>query len=168
MYTPTIKKTIIMRPLLLLRAIVFGLLLMLFFGLCHVIGVADQIELRFFNILILGAGLWFTLYAKALKGDNFGVKYFSGLKDGVLFSFIASLVFSVSFYLYLLMRNFNLVDQLVAKGVITEAVTSLHLSGLIIIETCISGFMLSFIMMQFLKSKKKKEEELVYSSGSSS
>ena len=152
-----------MRPLLSLRAIVFGLLLMLYFGLCYVIGIADRIELRFLNILILGAGLWGTLYSKALRGKNFGVKYFKGLKAGLLFSFIASVVFSFSFFLFTWLGDFGLIESFVQQGLINESVTALHLTALVFVETFVSGFILAFIMMQYLKYNWREKEELEYS-----
>ena len=155
-----------MRPKLTLRAIVFGLLLMLYFGICHVEGVADQIELRFLNILILGGGLWVSLYGKALKGQHFGIKYFNGLKDGLYFSFIASFVFAMSFFLYIAAGEYAIIEQFVEKGIINESITAMHLSVFAFMEVFVSGFMMSFIMMQYLKydwnKKSKKKSELSY------
>lgn len=146
--------------MLTLRAIVYGLLLMLYFYICNLSGVADKIELRFFNFLILGIGLWTTLYAKAQRGKEFGVKYFSGLRDGLQFSVISSIVFAASFLLYLWANDFVLVDAFVAKGVINESITALHLAAVILVELITAGFILSFIFMQYLKYNHKKEDEI--------
>ena len=137
------------------KTLLFALILMIYFIVCDLLNVADNIELRFFNILILGAGLWYVLYVKALSGKDFGIEYLHGIKTGLEFSFGTAFLFAIMFLIYSAMTGFRLTEALQAQGVIPEAVSTLHLAGVIVFEGLASGFILTLIMMQYLKYSVK-------------
>ncbi|MBD3635887.1 MAG: hypothetical protein HUJ25_00985 [Crocinitomicaceae bacterium] len=147
-----------MKKIFSLEALGIGVLLMLYFMIVDLIGMADQIELRFFNIVILAAGMWYALYRKATKGKKFGVEYLDGFKQGLQLTFGAAVTFAALFVIYSFATDHALVQELVGTANIPDFITIWHLAAVIIFEGMASGLILSLIMMQYFKYEQHKSK----------
>lgn len=141
-------------------AIYVGLSLFAYFLLMDLIGLANHVELRFFNGVILALGLWGALSAASRTGKHFGLPYLTGIKTGIRLSTGASLMFVLLFLAYNAITGNAFLQDLYIQQVIPEYVSIWQLSILLFAEGLASGFIISFIMMQYLKYDRKVLREL--------
>ena len=137
-----------------------GISLFAYFLIMDLIGLADHVELRFFNGLILGLGLWSALYEPSKAGKHFGLPYFAGLKRGVRISIGASIMFILFFLAYNALTGNAFIEHLYTQQIIPTYVSVWQLMILLFAEGLVAGFVMSFMMMQYLKYDRKVLEEL--------
>jgi ABC-type Co2+ transport system permease subunit len=134
----------------------FGLigyfLLMKLFGLELVIG------LRFFNGLIMAVGVTMAIRArkKSLKGN---IGYFQGLGTGILTAVLATVVFAVFMVVYIKVFDNALLKVLAGDQFFGDRVAitpGVVIFMVLVLEGIISGFMVSFIAMQWFKRPDHK------------
>ena len=70
-----------------------GLGLMAFFGVMYLLGLANIVELRMLNLIILGIGVYSGL-KKFKESQDKHINYFRALATGVTISTIGSFIFS--------------------------------------------------------------------------
>jgi len=148
-----------MKKLFKKNAILIGLVLMIYFVIMDLGGLANQIELRFFNAVILGVGLWMVLHQKSKGGKEYGVKYFAGWKEGLRISFGAVTTFAVLFLIYINFAGTDLLAVLKSKSYVPNFFTAWHFAGVILFEGMASGLVMTLIFMQYFKYTSHKNAE---------
>ena len=132
-------------------------LLSLFFLLMGQIGLIKILELRFFNAFIMLFGCYMAIREAKKNLKNF--KYFSGLAAGGLNGLVASVLFVLAGYIYISFINPEFMYEIKLKEPL-----GLHLNVYLalfqfFVEGVISGFILSFIIMQWMKKPRTQSEE---------
>jgi hypothetical protein len=134
------------------------LFLMLYFIVMRAIGLHEVIALRNFNIVFLSGGILLALffYGKKSKGK---IGYSTGLKIGIRITLSSVIPFTLFVYYYLLTDDgfmsflktkFSTGESAVlAEEYIIPAVAA----GITCIEGLLSGFVITFIAMQYFKEK---------------
>lgn len=127
-------------------------LLMLLLGLMHVI------ELRFLNGIIMAVGV--VLAIKAFKSVSDGeFSYFSGIGTGMITAVVGTVLFAAFMVIYAKIGGGELIGMLSAERYIGERVAStpgIVIFSVLLLEGVISGFMISFIAMQYFKRRDFK------------
>ena len=153
-----------MKELFKPKSILIGLVLMFYFVIMDLGGLSEHIELRLFNAVILGVGLWMTLHKKAAEGDKYGMKYFKGWKEGLKISFGAVMTFCILFVIYMSFAGTELLEVLRSKSFIPNFLTPWHFAVIIFFEGMASGLVMTLMFMQYFKYKQRKNANSVTSS----
>ncbi|MEX1003283.1 MAG: hypothetical protein WDZ35_14280 [Crocinitomicaceae bacterium] len=156
-----------MKKLFKIKSILIGLVLMFYFLMMDLGGLSDQIELRLFNAVILGIGLWLTLHKKAAEGGKYGMDYFAGWKEGLRISFGAVVTFCILFIIYMSFAGTDLLAVLQSESYVPEFFTLWHFAAIILIEGMASGLVMTLMFMQYFKYKQRKNTGSVTSGGAS-
>ena len=132
-------------------AIKYGLIifvsLVAYFLVMKFVGLFEIHELRGLNFFILFVGVWKTLTYYKKKA---GLSYFEGIGLGSLTSLIGVIPFSVFIFFYL-QADTQFMANIVANEPFGEYMNPYILGFLIAFEGGISGVLVSFGMMQYLK-----------------
>ena len=135
-----------------------ALSLIAYFLLMKVFGLTHIIELRFLNGLIMATGV--TLAVRALKNIRHGnLGYFEGLGVGALTSIIGTTIFAAFMVVYIKTFDDTLLKVLSGNDYVGErmAITpGVVVFIVLMLEGVISGFMVSFIAMQWFKRPDHK------------
>lgn len=143
------------KPIIGTIAFVSGLLIfagmVLYFLLMKFAGFAHIPELRFLNVLLAATGAaGAVMYYNRHSGKH--IKYLNGLLLGFSSIMIGSVLFAVFIFTY-----FTLVDPALLAVISTDApITGIHISPFttaisVTAEGAVSGFIISFILMQYFK-----------------
>ena len=127
--------------------------LIVYFILMKIFGLEKNLYLRVFNFFIVGAGIFF-LYRNSLKKENDEqLGYVQSLMAGGLLTLISVVVFVVFLALYIYFLDPQFLETLDSTSLWATSgmPVSLIVFG-ILIEGLSSGFMISFILMQYFKS----------------
>ena len=129
-----------------------------YFLLMKLIGLEQIIELRFLNGLIMAVGVTMAIraYKRSLKGE---IGYFRGLGTGIITAVLATVVFAVFMVVYIKAFDDALLDVLAGEQFFGErmAITpGVVIFMVLMVEGVISGFMISFIAMQWFKRRDHK------------
>lgn len=138
-----IEKTCVRYGLLTAGALVAFLLLM------RLVGLAQNMELRFLNLVILITGI--VLAYRRLKKEWPGrrLEYVSGLSCGAFTSLVAVTAFSLFVFLYLMFLDPALMAMIkVEHGRFLNPYTA---ALAVFFEGAFSGMIVSFCLMQYLK-----------------
>ena len=143
----------------------YGLLtavgLILYFFLMKVLGVVHITELRFLNGIIMAIGVVFAIRSyKALTRGN--INYFKGLGTGVVTAITGTLVFAAFMVAYTSVAADEMIGIMSSEryfGERAEATPGIVIFMVLLLEGLISGFMISFIAMQFYKRDDFKAPE---------
>lgn len=127
---------------------------MMYFLIMRAQGLHEVFALRYLNAILLTLGILYALNAyKKHTGAMFNYK--KGLEIGMLVTLIAVVPFAIFIYLYL-----NIDDGFlgfVAKNVeLRDFISPGTVACFICLEGFCSGSIMSFILMQFFKSKRKQ------------
>ena len=133
------------------------ILLSLYFLLMKLLGLVHIIELRFLNAFIMFYGVYKAI--KTIKASGAKFRYFKGIGVGSLTAIIASGLFTLAGFLYILF-----IDTGFARVLETNEPLGLYLNKYIavmqiFIEGSVSGFIFSFIIMQWLKEPRTATDE---------
>ena len=139
-------------------ALKYGLLtaaaLILYFLLMKLLGLAHIVELRYLNAIILAIGIVLAIkgFKTSLNGE---IKYFKGIGTGILTAVVATLVFAAFMLIYVKALDDTFIEVLSAEelfGDRMEGTPGLVVFTVLVLEGFISGFLVSFIAMQWFKS----------------
>lgn len=140
----------------------YGLLtaagLILYFFLMRMLGLLHITELRFLNGIIMAVGV--VLAIRAYKADSAGhIPYFKGLGTGVVTAVTGTVVFAAFMVTYAVIAGEEMIrilksEQYFAERV--EATPGIVIFTVLMLEGLISGFLISFIAMQFYKNDDYK------------
>ncbi|WP_347159049.1 DUF4199 domain-containing protein [Pontibacter chitinilyticus] len=132
--------------------------LILYFLLMDLLGLTHIVELRFLNGIIMALGV--TLAIRALKIMNQGrLGYFKGLGTGAITAVSGSVLFAVFMILYIKIGDGEFLRALSVDNYFGQRLTTtpgLVIFIVVMLEGVISGLMVSFIAMQYFKTKDNK------------
>ncbi len=74
--------------------------LVAYFLIMKAVGLEQNLELRAFNIIIMGAGVFYSI--KSLKNKNNGFDYFNGIGAGMFTAVSSSIAFALFIFIHLL------------------------------------------------------------------
>ncbi|WP_276499722.1 DUF4199 domain-containing protein [Pontibacter litorisediminis] len=140
----------------------YGLLtaaaLIAYFFLMKLLGMVHIIELRFLNGIIMAVGI--VLALKAYKQLNNGqISYFKGLGTGLITAVVGTVVFAAAILVYVKTVGNSLVEMLSADRYFGERIVEtpgIVIFSVLLLEGVISGFMITFIAMQWFKQREHK------------
>lgn len=128
------------------------LLLGMYFILMRSLGLAENTTLRVFNFVILFGGVYKSIATfKEIIGGEFN--YFRGLIMGIKTTLFTAFFFAAGILVYHAIYPV-FIDSILADGRIGGSTSVFGLIGVILIEAIGSGFMSSFMCMQYLKNSK--------------
>ena len=131
--------------------LIFGLV-GVYFIILELLGLTDNIFLKFINFIFVLIGVNNTLKAAA----NANASYLKKLVSGVTTVFIGILLSAIALYIYL---NVNEASDLSAYAVtLIPAETNLEFAGIIFVEGFTSSLMIVFIMLQYWKNVNIPQE----------
>jgi hypothetical protein len=135
-----------------------GLSLIIFFLFMKIFGFHRNLDLHYLNMIFLFFGLMFSI--RKIKLFSGELKYLEGLKIGVIVTIVSILIlnFFMLFYEFLIDPSFlKLLQEKISFGYEkSNTVTSLIVFGLIFIEGLSSGFIFTYMLMQYFKNDYSK------------
>jgi hypothetical protein len=135
-----------------------GLSLIIFFLIMKIFGFHRNLDLHYLNMIFLFFGLMFSI--RKIKLFSRELKYLEGLKIGVIVTIFSILIlnFFMLFYEFLIDPSFlKLLQEKISFGYEkSNTVTSLIVFGLIFIEGLSSGFIFTYMLMQYFKNDYSK------------
>lgn len=120
-----------------------------YFLLMRLFGLHDVFELRFLNILILFAGIRYSL--SFVRKNTQAVSYMQGLGAGMFTTIIATGIFVVFMGVYLMVIDPEFIELIKQGDFFGSYLTPASVLGVIMLEGAASGGILSFVMMQYYK-----------------
>jgi hypothetical protein len=135
-------------------AVKYGLIIFIslvaYFLFMKLVGLFEIHELRALNFFIMFAGIWkaLTYYKKET-----GLSFFGGIGLGSLTAIIGVLPFAIFIFFYL-QADTQFMHNIVATEAFGQYLNPYILAFLIAFEGGISGVLVSFGMMQFLKKSR--------------
>jgi hypothetical protein len=135
-----------------------ALSLIAYFLLMKLIGLERIIELRFLNGVIMAVGVTLAIrgYKKFREGN---IGYFSGLGVGIITAIIGTVVFAAFMVVYIKTFDHRLLEVLAGDQYFGDRLTitpGVVIFTVLMLEGVISGFMISFIAMQWFKRRDHK------------
>jgi hypothetical protein len=137
--------------------IITFLLLSAYFLLMKLFGLVHVLELRFLNAFIMFYGCYRAIKTAKMHLSRF--RYFTGLGAGSITALVASVLFTLFGILYLTIINPEFVDSLKANEPLGIYLNRYLAVIQILIEGIASGFVFSFIIMQWLKQPRTVSED---------
>lgn len=134
-------------------ALKYGLLttagLILFFFFMMLIGLAYNVELRVLNLFIMFAGVYAGIRHR--KHHDKKMNYLDGILTGQFTAFTAAISFAVFIFIYLMFLDPSFMVAIQQKEAFGEYLNPYTIAIVIAIEGSASGFLCSYLTMQWLK-----------------
>lgn len=132
----------------------FGLALIGYFMLMHLIGQEHNYWLRAFNAVILFAFVFKSIrvYQKGLKNETYD-SFINFFKIAMRTAFIGISLFTVYIALYLDIINPVFMEELRTLERLSPNLTPIQAAGIVFIEGFGSAFLVSYISIQLLKKR---------------
>lgn len=143
----------------------YGLLtaagLILYFFLMKLLGLTHITELRFLNGVIMAVGVVLAIrsYKILTAGD---ISYFKGLGTGMITAVTGTVIFAAFMVAYASIAGDEMITMLTAEqyfGERVEATPGIVIFSVLMLEGLISGFLISFIAMQYFKRNDFKSTD---------
>ncbi|MFD2245075.1 DUF4199 domain-containing protein [Pontibacter ruber] len=132
--------------------------LIVYFLLMKLVGLSHIVELRFVNGVIMAIGI--SIAIKAYKDSVKGmIGYFKGLGVGIITSIVATVLFAAFMLVFIKVFDDSLLEVLSADryfGERMDVTPGIVIFTVLILEGVISGFMISFIAMQWFRRREYK------------
>lgn len=139
------------------RGVIVTAILIAYFLLMKLFGLADNIWLRTLNAIILFGGVYKSIESwKSKKKDQ--LPYFNGLAVGIWVSAVVAIVFSIFLFAYL-SYDTALMEKISSIPIFRLEFTPAKASLVIFFEAMFSGYIFSYMSMQFLKKSIKLEKK---------
>ncbi len=132
-----------------LYGFVIGLALITYFLFMHFLNLESMVELRFLNLFIVLGGMYWMYHNMFVK-DPGKYSYFQGIASGVQTVLLATLTLVV-FLQGFMYFNPEFIASINERGLWGQDMSVLTMGFVIIFEGFFSGFLLSYLMMQFFK-----------------
>jgi len=129
--------------------LIISVILIAFFLIMKATGLAYIYELRTLNFFILAIGVYKAM--KHMKSNNASFSYFTGLGTGFLTSAFSLLIFAVFLFIYTNILDPDFMTHLQNNAPFGEYLNPYIASFIIFFEGSISGLILSFGLMQYMK-----------------
>lgn len=132
--------------------------LLAYFFIMKAVGLANVLELRFFNFLIAGVGIFYGInkLKKELREEQF---YLKGWAQGIYISAVAVVTFSIVLSFYITYADPSLAQTIKSETNIGTAFSTFTLFITLLMEGMAGGLIITFASMQFLKREGNEEEE---------
>ena len=128
--------------------------LLIYFLMMKILHLATVVELRFFNVVIMFAGIRYFLLR--LKRENNGtLEYLQSLAYGFIVSVFTSVFFSAFMFIYLAYVDHGMLQHLQLNQPFGEYMTPGSAMLVLILEGCSSGAIISFALVQFMSRESK-------------
>lgn len=136
--------------------ILTSILMIAYFILMRVLNLVHIPELRYFNFVILFVGLFYAYWNYSRSNEN--ILYLPGLGLGALTTASSIMPFAAFLFIYFNHLEPNLLELLKNNTTISFAdyMTPLSVAGAIVMEGMSAGLIISFILMQYYKSRTGK------------
>jgi hypothetical protein len=130
--------------------------LIVFFLLMKVVGLVHIYELRFLNVIIQIAGIYYALKKfKETHGQH--INYFRALVTGVSAGAIASLIFAIFLFAYLMVDNALMLD-IIEKEPMGRYLNPYIASFMVALEGIFSGLLFTFILINYLPTDEVSDK----------
>jgi hypothetical protein len=123
-----------------------------YFFLMSAFKLQEVLALRAFNFFILSGGILWALHFYRKASEESKIDYFTGLKIGARITFTAVIMFAIFMALYLVYDG-RLMYVIQENTGIGDYLNPLTIAGAICIEGIGSGFIITFIAMQYFKKE---------------
>lgn len=130
--------------------------LILFFLLMKVVGLVHIYELRFLNVIIQVAGIYYAL-KKFRETHGQHINYFRALVTGVSAGAIASLIFAIFLFAYLMMDN-ALMQDIIEKEPMGRYLNPYIAAFMVALEGIFSGLLFTFILINYLPTDEVSDK----------
>jgi uncharacterized membrane protein YhaH (DUF805 family) len=133
---------------------IYGTLIFLgvtvFFLLMYALGLQHVIELRFLNLLIMLAGVYFAMmqYRRLHDGQ---INYFRALSLGTATAFIGATTFGIFLFFFLKLEG-NLMTSIQENEPIGRYLNPYIVACAVMLEGVFSGLGLSYILVNYIKT----------------
>lgn len=126
--------------------------LTVYFLLMYAVGLIHVIELRFVNLFIMVAGIYFSIvqYRRTHDGD---ISYFRALALGTATGFIGTTTFGIFLFFFLKFEG-NLMESIRQNEPIGPYLNPYIASCVVMIEGVFSGLGLSYLLTNFISTEK--------------
>lgn len=130
--------------------------LIVFFLLMKVVGLVHIYELRFLNVIIQVAGIYYALKKfKETHGQH--INYFRALVTGVSTGAIASLIFAIFLFTYLMMDNALMLD-IIEKEPMGRYLNPYIAAFMVALEGVFSGLLFTFILINYITTDEVSDK----------
>jgi hypothetical protein len=130
--------------------------LIVFFLLMKVTGLVHHYELRFLNVIIQVSGIYFALKKfKETHGQH--INYFRALVTGVSAGAIASLLFAIFLFAYLMVDQSLMLD-IIEKEPMGQYLNPYIASFMVALEGIFSGLLFTFILINYITTDEVSDK----------
>ena len=130
--------------------------LIVFFLLMKVTGLVHHYELRFLNVFIQVAGIYYALKKfKETHGQH--INYFRALVTGVSAGAIASLIFAIFLFAYLMMDQSLMLD-IIEKEPMGRYLNPYIAAFMVALEGIFSGLLFTFILINYIPTDEVSDK----------
>jgi hypothetical protein len=129
-----------------------------YFFIMKSVGLAHVLELRFFNFLIAGIGIFYGIskLKNDLREDQF---YLKGWAQGIYIAAVSVVTFSIVLSFYITYFDASLAQTIKTETNIGTSFSTFTLFITMLMEGMAGGAIITFVSMQFLKRQGDEEEE---------
>jgi hypothetical protein len=129
-----------------------------YFFTMKALNLAQVIELRFFNFIIIAVGICYGIVSlkNRLNEQEF---YLKGLAQGMIISLVATFVFDLFITVYLRYVDMPLMEE-ISRRVPYTGLDTMIVFASIFMEGMASGAIITFAAMQYLKREANVKTEL--------
>jgi hypothetical protein len=132
--------------------------LLAYFFVMKAVGLADVLELRFFNFIIAAVGIFYGIYKlkSNLHEDQF---YLKGWAQGMYISAVSVVSFAIVVSIYINYFDPTLVQAIKEQTNIGTSYNALTLFISMFMEGMAGGAIITFASLQYLKREGNEKEE---------
>lgn len=132
--------------------------LLAYFFIMKAVGLSNVLELRFFNFVIAGVGIFYGInkLKNELQEDQF---YLKGWAQGIYISAVSVVTFSVVLSFYITYFDASLAQTIKTETNIGTSFSTFTLFITMLMEGMAGGAIITFVSMQFLKREGDEEEK---------
>ena len=124
--------------------------LSLYFIVMQLMGLAHQVELRLFNLLILVAGVYFAL-KKFRETHEDKLNYFRALVTGVSTAAIGACTFAAFLFLYMSLDQ-SLMQSIIDNEPMGRFMNPYIASCIVALEGLFSGLLVTFVLINYVQT----------------
>jgi dolichyl-phosphate-mannose--protein O-mannosyl transferase len=133
-----------------------GVGLIVFFLLMKVVGLVHIYELRFLNVIIQVAGIYYALKKfKETHGQH--INYFRALVTGVSVGAIGSLLFAIFLFAFLMVDH-NLMLDIIEKEPMGRYLNPYIAAFMVALEGIFSGLLFTFILINYITTDEVSDK----------
>lgn len=144
----------LMKPQVLKHALVTTFLLIAYFHIVELLGLAHNFELKIINGIIFGSILFLMLRKERIKSGPKDFNYLNSFSSGMYYSLIIAVLFASYIMLYVSVLNPSFFTEMKKEAMFGQYITLMSIPVAITLEVMGSGFAITLISLQYLKSRE--------------